>query len=530
VTTKGRYDVDWAVIGSGFGGSVAALRLAEKGHSVTVLEQGRRFADEEFASTAWDVRRFLWAPKVGAKGIMALTPFKHVTVLSGVGVGGGSLVYGNTLYVPHSDDFYRHEQWADLADWRTALAPHYTTAERMLGVVSFEGDGPADALMRDIATDLGAPPPHPTQVGIFFGMPGMRASDPYFDGEGPDRVGCTRCGQCMLGCRVGAKNTLTKNYLHLAERRGADVQAERTVVDIEPLGAADGSDGYRVTTERSGRWVRKDRQVVTARGVVLAAGALGTNTLLRKAKDSGSLPHLSERLGDLVRTNSEAIVAVTGSKEADLRADIAITSSIHPDDQTHFTNNTYGGAGDAMALTFGPLAKGRSRVGLALALVATMLLHPLRWLTPARVRGWSRRSVVFTIMQSTESSLRLRPRRPGGRVDTELGDGPAPLNTLPIAARIIESATRHTGGYGQAGITEALRGTPTTAHILGGAVIGASPETGVVDRQRRVFGYRNLLVTDGSAVPANIGVNPSLTITAMAEEAMTFVPAKDSDR
>ncbi|MBO0854363.1 MAG: GMC family oxidoreductase [Nocardia sp.] len=519
-------DVDWVVIGSGFGGSVAALRLAEKGYSVTVLEQGRRFADEDFAKNASNVRRFMWAPRLGMKGIMALTPFKHVTVLSGVGVGGGSLVYGNTLYVPRSDDFYQHEQWAGLADWRSVLAPHYVTAERMLGVVPFQGDTPSDALMGKIAGDLGVDPPHPTQVGVFFGMPGKRVPDPYFDGRGPERTGCTRCGQCMLGCRVGAKNTLTKNYLWLAEHHGADVRAERTVVDIWPVGAADGSDGYDVTTVRSGAWVRRDVRTIRAKGVVVAAGALGTNLLLRKVKDAGSLPAVSERLGHLVRTNSEAIVAVTGEKSADLRSDIAITSSIHPDEQTHFTNNTYGLAGDAMALTFGPLTSGNSRSGRIIGLLVAMLRRPLRWLSPGRVVGWSKRSVVFTIMQSTESSIRIRPKRPGGRVNSELGDGPAPLSKLPIADRIVASAVKHTGGYAQAGVTEAVRGTPTTAHILGGAVIADSPERGVVDRRRQVFGYRNLLITDGSTVPANVGVNPSLTITAMAEEAMTFVPSK----
>ena len=523
--------VDWLVIGSGFGGSVAALRLAEKGYTVEVAEQGRRFADADFAGSAWDVRKMLWEPRLGLKGIMALTPFKHVTVISGVGVGGGSLVYGNTLYVPHSDDFYRHEQWDELADWRAELAPHFATAQRMLGVVTFSGDSPSDALMRDIATDLGvAERHHPTDVGVFFGMPGVGVPDPYFDGAGPERTGCTRCGQCMLGCPVGAKNILTKNYLHLAEGLGVTVRDERTVVDVRPVGAADGSDGYDVTTVRSGRWLRRDRRTVRAQGVVVAAGALGTNLLLRRLKDRDSLPRLSERLGELVRTNSEAILAVTTpDRGGDLRADIAITSSIHPDDETHFTNNTYGLAGDAMALTFGPLTRGGGVTTRLFSLLGAMLRRPLRWLSPSRVRGWSKRTIVFTIMQSSDSSLRLRARRTGGRVNTEIGDGTPPLTTLPIAAKIAESASRHTGGYPQAALTESVRGTPTTAHILGGAVIAADPEHGVVDRYRRAFGYRGLLITDGSTIPGNIGVNPSLTITAMAEEAMAHVPDKSAD-
>ncbi|WP_328856310.1 FAD-dependent oxidoreductase [Williamsia herbipolensis] len=521
-------DHDWVVIGSGFGGSVAALRLAEKGYDVTVLEKGRRFADTDFASSAWQVGKLLWAPFAGLRGIMAMTPFSHVTVISGVGVGGGSLVYGNTLYVPHSDDFYRHPQWADLADWRSELAPHFATAQSMLGVTTFVGEGPSEDLMRDIAADLGASDRiHTTEVGVFLGEPGKRVPDPYFDGAGPDRAGCIRCGQCMLGCRHNAKNTLVKNYLHLAERLGARVEAERTVVDIRPIGAADGSDGYEVTTVRSGGILRRDRQTIRTRGVVVAGGALGTNLLLRTLRDRGSLPRLSDRLGHLVRTNSEAIVAVTSNHpKADLRSDIAITTSIHPDEHTHFTNNTYGLGGDAMGLTFGPLTGGRLRVG---QFVLAMLARPLRWLSPTRLSGWSRRSVVFTIMQSTDTALRLRRRNRFSRINTAVGDGDAPLGDLPIARTIAESAVRHIGGggYGSTAVTESLLARPTTAHILGGAVIADSPAHGVVDRFRRAFGYENLLITDGSTVAANAGVNPSLTITAMAEEAMSHVPQKN---
>jgi cholesterol oxidase len=338
---------DWVVVGSGFGGSVSALRLAEKDYRVVILEQGRQFADQDFARSAYHLAKLFWAPKLGLKGIMALTPFKHVSVVSGVGVGGGSLVYGNTLYVPHSDDFYKHRQWADLADWRTALHPHFATAQQMLGATTLIGNGPNSQMMRTVAAELGvAESYHPTEVGVFLGEPGKTVADPYFGGTGPRRTGCIRCGQCMLGCRYGAKNTLVKNYLHLAQRHDAQIEAERTVVDIRPVGAADGSDGYAVTSVRSGRWLRRDRRTIRTRGVVMAGGALGTTKLLRSLKDSGALPRLSDRVGQLVRTNSEAIVAASDrSRAGDWTTDIAITASVHPDEQTHFTNNTYGAAG-----------------------------------------------------------------------------------------------------------------------------------------------------------------------------------------
>jgi cholesterol oxidase len=521
-----RLDHDWMVIGSGFGGSVAALRLAEKGYEVTVLEQGRRFRDEDFARSAWQARRMVWMPGFGMRGIQAITPFRHVTVVSGVGVGGGSLVYGNTLYVPHSDDFYRHPNWAQLADWREVLRPHYETAKRMLGVTPYQGKGSSEQLMRAIADDLGASDSyHGTDVGIFFGEPGTTVPDPYFDGEGPERAGCIRCGQCMLGCRHNAKNTLVKNYLYVAERLAVRIEAERRVIDIRPLNGTDGAGGYAVTSEQSGAWVRRHRRTETTRGIVIAAGALGTNKLLRRCKDRGSLPNLSERLGDEVRTNSEAITAVTAPRGTDLRADVAITASVHPDGHTHFTNNTYGLGGNAMALTFGPLTGGTRRIR---QFMAACVRNPGRWLNPFRARGWSQRSIVFTVMQSLDSSLQLKPRGRFGRLDTVASDGNAPASQLPIANEVTELAARHTGGYPQTSVFESLRNAPTTAHILGGAIIGDDPSRGVVDPERRVFGYENMLITDGSTLPANVGVNPSLTITAMAEEALSHIEPKRS--
>ncbi|HKJ35891.1 MAG TPA: GMC family oxidoreductase [Solirubrobacterales bacterium] len=534
------HDFDWAVIGSGFGGSVAALRLAEKGYSVCVLEQGRRWEDRDFAADAGETSKVFWAPQVGMRGIMKLTIFKHVTVISGVGVGGGSLVYANTLYVPRSDDFYRHPGWAEIADWRGELAPHYETASRMLGVVECDSDGPSERLMRSLADGIGAPEGYrQTPVGVFFGEPGHEGEtvpDPYFAGEGPDRTACIRCGQCLLGCRYGAKNTLVKNYLWLAERRGVRVEAESEVIDVAPLpGPGEpGAAGYRLALRGPGP-LRGRRRELTAKGVIVAGGALGTNKLLRRCRDSGSLGGISERLGRMVRTNSETITAATSERPgADYSADVAITASVFPDDHTHFTNNTYGGAGDRMGLNFGPLTTGGGRLSRVAGVAAAAVGKPGRWLRPARrLDGWSKRTVIFTTMQSTDTALRFRRRRgPLGRsgaVQTELEPGATPPeNSIPLANEVAERAAEEIGGYAQSSLMESLLSTPGTAHLLGGAVIGRDPGSGVVDGRQRVFGYENLLICDGSAVPANPGVNPSLTITAMAERALSKIPAAGS--
>jgi len=525
-----RPDYDWLVVGSGFGGGTSALRLAEKGYRVGVLECGRRFRDEDFAETTWEASRYYWMPKLGLKGVFRMSLFKDVLVASGCGVGGGSLGYANTLYRARPA-FYADPQIAGLADWEPELAPHYDEAERMLGVVTYDRDTPADLLLKEYAERLGVGGTYSkTRVGVFLGEGGETVPDPYFGGEGPERTGCIRCGSCMVGCRHGAKNTLVKNYLWFAERLGVRITPERTVVDIRPRGAADGSEGYVVTHERSGAWARRDRQTLTARGVIVAAGALGTNKLLFGCKLRGSLPAVSDRLGHLVRTNSESILAVTAPDDTrDFTDGVAITSSIYPDPDTHIEPVTYGRGADSQSLLYALMTEAGGRGTQPLALAANVLRHPRRALRTTRFHAWSRRTMILLVMQSLDNSMRLKVKRrwPNGNVVLTTEQDPEHPNpdNIPAAYRAAEWIESRIGGTAQAIFTEAAFSIPTTAHILGGAVIGRDRDSGVVDERQRVFGYENLLVCDGAAVPANVGVNPSLTITALAERAMAGIPA-----
>jgi len=526
------YDFDWVVVGSGFGGSVSALRLAEKGYSVAVIECGRRFGDKDFPKSTWDLRRYFWAPRLGLRGIFRLSTFKDVAVVSGSGVGGGSLGYANTLYVP-PEPFFKDPQWADLEDWQAALAPHYETAQRMLGVVVHENDDDADQLLREYGEEIGVGDTYTkTPIGVFLGEAGMTVADPYFGGEGPERTGCTHCGRCMVGCPVGAKNTLVKNYLWFAERQGAKVMPDRLVTEIRPLGAADGSDGYAVTSERSGVIRGRGRRTITARGVVVAAGALGTNKLLQRCRLGGSLPKVSDRLGELVRTNSEMILAVTVPEDypGDLTKRVAISSSIYPDPHTHIETVSYGHAGDSMSTLYTLLVGDGTRVTRPLKLLGQILRHPVKFAKTLWPGGWSRRTIILLVMQTLDNAIALRPKlKRSGEVWLQTEQDPEKPNPtfIPVANEAAEWLAERTGGVAQSSLTEALFNIPTTAHILGGAVIGHGPEDGVVDADQRVFGYENLLVCDGAAVPANVGVNPSLTITALAEHAMSKVPPKE---
>ncbi len=522
------HDYDWVIIGSGFGGSVSALRLAEKGYKVAVVEVGRRFEDKDFAKTAWNLRRYFWLPKFGLRGIMRMSMFKDVMVVSGCGVGGGSLGYANTLYRPRPA-FYTDAQWDGLADWEVELGPHYRTAERMLGVTLYRDTGPADQLLHEYADEIGADGTYSnTQVGVYFGEYGKTVDDPYFGGEGPARTGCIKCGSCMVGCRYGAKNTLVKNYLYFAEKLGVKVFPGREVTSVKPLGpAGDGTDGY------SGAVLRHRRKKITAGGVIFSAGALGTNKLLANCVHNGDLPNISPRLGHVVRTNSESIQAVTTRDDSrDFSESVAITSSIYPDPDTHIEVVTYGKAGDVMSRTFTMYTGDGSRLTRPIKFLGAMLRRPVDTMRLFfNPRHWSQRTVILLVMQSLDSAMRLKPVRKkfgkGVRIQTEQD----PERPNPTFIQAAEDATqwfaRKTGGIPQVSFGESLFNIPTTAHILGGAVVGHSPETGVIDLDNHVFGYENLMVCDGSAVPANPGVNPSLTITAMTERAMSKIPPKD---
>jgi cholesterol oxidase len=515
------FDYDVLVVGSGFGGSVTALRLTEKGYRVGVIEAGRRFDTSTLPKTSWDLRRFLWAPGLGMRGIQRITPLKDIAILSGAGVGGGSLVYANTLYEP-LEPFYTDKQWGHITDWKAELAPYYDQAKRMLGVNEVPADTPPDKYMHELADRMGVSDTyHRTPVGVWFGKAGQRVEDPYFGGQGPDRVGCTHCGSCMVGCRIGAKNTLDRNYLYLAEKNGAVVHPDSQVTDLEQRPGG----GWKVTTERPGAWVRKRRRTFTAEQVVFSAGVLGTVKLLLKLRDEGRLPKLSDRLGDVVRTNSEAIVGAGGRKaRPELTRGVAITSSIHPDETTHIEPVRYPPGSNAMGLLSTVLVDGGDGPPRQVKFLASIVRHPVTFLRSLSVHRWSERSIILLVMQSRDNSIALRRNKKLGVLVSRPGEGEPNPTYIPVANQAAREVADMLDGDPWGAWNETILDAPTTAHILGGCVVGDGPEAGVIDPYHRVYGYDGLSVADGSAVSANLGVNPSLSITALTERAMSFWP------
>lgn len=532
----GGYDYDVLIIGSGFGGSVAALRLTEKGYRVGVLEAGRRFADADFPKTSWDARKFLWAPKLGCKGIQRIHLLRDVVILAGAGVGGGSLVYANTLYEPQSDAFYSDPQWAAITDWKAELAPFYDQAKRMLGVVRNPTMTPSDTIMKRVADEMGVGDTFVlAPVGVFFGRdgrkePGVEVDDPFFGGIGPRRHGCLEVGECMTGCRHNAKNTLVKNYLYLAEKAGAMVLPETTARRVRPLAQG----GYAVDTARTGAWwAGRTSRTFTAEQVIFAAGTWGTQHLLHRMKLAGALPRISDHLGVLTRTNSEAlcgaVVKMRHRKKYDFTRGVAITSSIHPDGETHVEPCRYGKGSNAMGLLSTVMTDGGGHVPRWLKWLGQVARHPGQLASLYfGIWHWSERTVIGLVMQTRDNSITVYPKRTlFGRIklSSKQGHGLPNPTWIPAANDTIRRVAAHIEGFPGSSLGE-IADIPMTAHLIGGCAIGESPERGVIDAYHRIYGHPGLHVVDGSAVSANLGVNPSLTITAQAERATALWPNK----
>ncbi len=523
------FDFDFLIVGSGFGGSVSALRLAEKGYTVGVLERGKRWRAEDFPKTNWNVRKYLWAPLLRCFGIQAITVLSDVMVLHGCGVGGGSLVYANTLLVP-PDEVFEDPRWRTLGNWKQDLAPHYETARQMLGVVTARCQTDTDHLLREIAVEMGRGDTfRPTDVGVYFGEPGKYVPDPFFGGRGPERAGCIECGGCMVGCRHGAKNSLDKNYLYLAEQLGAQVVPETEVLDIRPLAGG----GYELETRRITDWPLKRRRTYRSRGLVLAGGVLGTVPLLLKCQARGSLSRLSPRLGAFVRTNSEALVgATTDRRDVDYSRGIAIASGFYPEPRTHIEMVRYGKGQDFMALLSTILVGGGPPWPRPLRFLAAVARHPWQFARHLVPFGWAHRSGILLVMQSVANHMSLRLRRrwywPFGRRVDSVWDSPDKVpKYFPIANEVAERLAEKMDGHASSGLPEVLLNLTSTAHILGGCPMGANAAEGVIDKQGRVFGYDNFYIADGSIVPVNLSVNPSLTITALAEWVASGIAGKE---
>jgi cholesterol oxidase len=519
------HDYDYVIIGSGFGGSVSALRLAEKGYKVLVMEKGKRLSDKDFPHTNWNLKKWLWLPALRFFGFFKLTYFRHVTIMSGVGVGGGSLVYANTLPIP-KPEFFQAKSWAHLADWESELREFYEVALRMLGAAPCPRLETGDLALKTLAHKIGKEADfEATNAAVYFGKPDITVADPYFGGKGPSRTGCIFCGACMIGCRHNAKNTLDKNYLYLAAQLGVVIQAEAEVCDVKPVGASDGSEGYQVTW-RSSTFLLNKKRAVSCKGIVFSGGVLGTVPLLLKLKRT-SLSGLSDMVGAQVRTNSESLIGVTTFDKDTVFSDgIAISSILHTDEHSHLEPVRYP-AGSGFWRLFGlPLSHGRNifvRLGRSFW---NIIRNPVQSVKVYFVDDWAKRTQILLYMRTLDSTLRFSKGIFGMKTSTEQGEHPTAF--MPEAKDLAERYAAIVDGKPMVLVSETAFGIPTTAHILGGAVMGKDRTEGVIDKDNRVFGYENMYVCDGSMISANPGVNPSLTITAIAERAMSRIEPRAS--
>jgi cholesterol oxidase len=533
MTAAGGHDCDYAVIGSGFGGSVAALRLAQKGYRVQVLEAGRSWNADDFPASNWDTRRYIWAPPL-LHGLQRMKQMRHLLVVAGTGVGGGSLIYGNTLFSP-GESFFSAPIVRRLGGAQ-ALLPYFELAQKMMGVVPNPRLTQTDEVLRRTAATYGREDSFtPSPVGVFFGPEGQTVEDPYFLGQGPGRTGCDGCGRCFIGCPSRAKNSLDLNYLYLAQRLGARVVPQTLVRRLRPL-SEDGADGYELETRSYAAPRGRRRGRLRARAVVVAGGVLGSVQLLLEARLRGDLPRLSSRVGWEVRSNSESILGVMArDRSVDRSRGLAASSSVFPDEHTQVQADRYPAGSDVLSLLSTLLVDGGGRLPRWLRLLGTIIRHPLDFLRTLLPWGFSRRSAVLVVMQDLESSLRFVLRRrwwwPFSRtLASRLGGGKRVPAYIPAGNTFARRMAKQMDGIPLSSLSEVLLNAPVTAHILGGAVMAETPEAGVVDLDQRVFGYKNLLVCDGSVIPANLGVNPALSILAFAERAMAAVPIKDELR
>ncbi|MFC1975160.1 GMC oxidoreductase [Chloroflexota bacterium] len=522
-THQPEFDFDYIIIGSGFGGSVSALRLAEKGYKVLVIEKGKWLTGEDFPKTNWNLKRWLWLPALRFFGLFKLTFFRHITVLSGVGVGGGSLMYANTLPVP-KPEFFQADTWAHLADWETELKDCYRTALAMLGAAPNPDLAIGDSALQELAHQIDrADGFEVTNVAVYFGESDVTVEDPYFEGRGPNRTGCNFCGGCMLGCRYNAKNTLDKNYLHLAQQQEAKIQPDSEVYDVLPLDQTNGAGGYKVRWRSSTTFFKKKGET-TCRGIVFAGGVLGTVKLLLDLKQA-SLPELSDQVGRGIRTNSESLLGITALDKDTVFSDgIAIGSILHTDEHSHLEPVRYSAGSGFWRLLQAPLVHGRNAFVRMFKLLANLIQHPWQNLKVIFVDDWAKRTQILLFMRTLDSQLTFSKRLFGLKTSVEEGESPTAF--MPEAKELAEQYARIVNGKPTVLLTETILGIPTTAHILGGAVMGQNRTEGVIDKDNRVFGYKNMLVCDGSMISANPGVNPSLTITALTERAMSKIEPK----